>query len=366
MGERTRRFGTNQLLIGLSIAGTAVVVGLRLAHAGDGLVFGAACAALLSPAVVMGKATEEIAKRVGSTAGGLLNATFGNATELIVAVFALRAGLFAVVKASITGSIIGNVLVVLGFAALVGGWRKEKQSFGAVAASTHASMLLLAAIALIVPAIFVHATPAEVAQDPELFKQALNLGLWVAVVLISVYAAAMLFSLKTHRSVFNGVEKHDAPAWGMLLAVGVLVGSTVLVAITSEVLVGALEPILEGGHLSPLFVGVIILPFVGNAAEHAGAVFLAARNKMDTAMQIAAGSSTQVALFVAPVLIFLSWMMGRPMTYIFEVSEIVAIAAAVAVVNFISYDGETNWFEGVQLLGAYAIMALTFFFIPHG
>jgi Ca2+:H+ antiporter len=362
MADSTRRFGLDQLLIGLSVISTAVVVGLRLAHAGDGVVFGAACAALLAPAVVMGKATEEIAKRVGSTAGGLLNATFGNATELIVAVFALRAGLFAVVKASITGSIIGNVLVVLGFAALVGGLKKEKQTFGAVAASTHASMLLLAAIALVVPAIFMHATPAEVADDPE----ALKLGLWVAVVLIGVYGGAMVFSLKTHRSVFDGVEQHEAPAWGMPTAVGVLVGSTVLVAITSEVLVGALEPILEGGHLSPLFVGVIILPFVGNAAEHAGAVFLAARNKMDTAMQIAAGSSTQIALFVAPVLIFLSWIMGRPMTYIFEVSEIVAITAAVAVVNFISYDGETNWFEGVQLLGAYAIMALTFFFIPHG
>lgn len=362
MAESMRRFGLDQLLIGLSVVSTAVVVGLRLAHAGDGVVFGAACSALLAPAVVMGKATEEIAKRVGSTAGGLLNATFGNATELIVAVFALRAGLFDVVKASITGSIIGNCLVVLGFAALVGGLKKEKQTFGAVAASTHASMLLLAAIALVVPAIFVHATPAEVADDP----QVLQLGLWVAVVLIAVYGAAMLFSLKTHRSVFDGAEKHEAPAWGMPVAVGVLVGSTVLVAITSEVLVSALEPILEGGHLSPLFVGVIILPFVGNAAEHAGAVFLAARNKMDTAMQIAAGSSTQVALFVAPVLVFLSWMMGRPMTYIFEVSEIVAITAAAAVVNFISYDGETNWFEGVQLLGAYAIMALTFFFIPHG
>jgi Ca2+:H+ antiporter len=291
---------------------------------------------------------------VGSTAGGLLNATFGNATELIVAVFALRAGLFAVVKASITGSIIGNVLVVLGFAAFVGGLKKEKQSFGAV--------LLLAAIALVVPAIFVHATPAEVAGDPQVLK----LGLWVAVVLICVYGAAMMFSLKTHRSVFDGVEQHEAPAWPMRWAVGVLLGSTVLVAVTSEVLVGALEPILEEGSLSPLFVGVIILPFVGNAAEHAGAVFLAAHNRMDTAMQIAAGSSTQIALFVAPLLVFLSWMMGRPMTYIFEVSEIVAITAAVAVVNFISYDGETNWFEGVQLLGAYAIMALTFFFIPHG
>jgi len=362
MGEWRRRFDMNYLLIGLSIIGTAVVVALRFVHVSDGVVFGAACAGLLAPAVVMGKATEEIAKRVGSTAGGLLNATFGNATELIVAVFALRAGLFDVVKASITGSIIGNILVVLGFAALVGGLRKEKQTFGAVAASTHASMLLLAAIALVVPAIFVHATPAEVAGDPQVLK----LGLWVAVVLICVYGAAMVFSLKTHRSVFDGAEEHDAPSWTMRWSVGILLGATLLVAVTSEVLVGALEPILEEGSLSPLFVGVIILPFVGNAAEHAGAVFLAARNKMDTAIQIAAGSSTQIALFVAPVIVFLSWLMGRPMTYIFEVSEIVAITAAVAVVNFISYDGETNWFEGVQLLGAYAIMALTFFFIPHG
>lgn len=362
MSEARPRFRTDPWLIGLSVVGTGAALALRFTHASDGLVFGIACAALLAPAVIMGKATEEIAKRVGSTAGGLLNATFGNATELIVAVFALRAGLFAVVKASITGSIIGNILVVLGFAALVGGLKKEKQTFGAVAASTHASMLLLAAIALVVPAIFVHATPAEVAHDP----QALKLGLWVAVVLICVYGAALVFSLKTHRSVFDGVDAHQAPSWTMGWSIGVLLGATLLVAVTSEVLVAALEPVLEHGRLSPLFVGVIILPFVGNAAEHAGAVFLAARNQMDTAMQIAAGSSTQVALFVAPLLIFLSWAMGRPMTYIFEVSEIVAITAAVAVVNFISYDGETNWFEGVQLLGAYAIMALTFFFIPHG
>jgi Ca2+:H+ antiporter len=346
-------------LIGVSLILTLTTVGLRLLHAHHVAVFALACVSLLPIASLMGKATEELAKYAGSTVGGLLNATFGNATELIVAAFALQAGLIDVVKASITGSIISNILVVLGFSALIGGLKRERQTFSAVAATTHASMLVVAVVSLLVPAIFVHATPAEVAHDPTV----LRLGLWVAVVLISVYGAGLLFSLKTHRDVFEGDVEQGQPEWSRRWSVGVLVGSTLLVALLSEVLVKALEPILEGGRLSPLFVGVIILPFVGNAAEHAGAVMMATRDKMDIALGIAVGSSTQIALFVAPVLVFLSWAMGHPMTYIFEVSEIVAIAASVAVVNFISYDGSTNWLEGVQLLGAYAIMALTFFFI---
>jgi Ca2+:H+ antiporter len=361
MTEAPRRFGTDRLLMAASVLGTAAAVAAHFAHLPHGVVFAVACVALLPPAATMGKATEELAKYVGATAGGLLNATFGNATELIVAAFALAAGLFDVVKASIAGSIIGNVLVVLGFAALVGGVRRDKQTFNATAAGSNASMLLLAAIALLVPAIFLHATPAQVGDDP----RALQLGLWVAAVLIAAYGAGLLFSLKTHRAAFDGGEEHSPPAWSRGFSIGVLVGATLLVAVTSEVLVEALKPILEEGRLSPLFVGVIILPFVGNAAEHAGAVFLAAKDRMDIAMTIAIGSSTQVALFVAPALIFLSWAMGRPMTYIFEVSEIVAIATAVAAVNFISYDGETNWLEGALLLAIYAIMALTFFFVPN-
>jgi len=352
---------TDRLLMAASVVGTVVAVTLHFSGLQHGVVFAVACVALLPPAAIMGKATEELAKYVGSTAGGLLNATFGNATELIVAAFALAAGMFDVVKASIAGSIIGNVLVVLGFAALVGGLRREKQSFHAVAASTNASMLLLATIALLVPAIFIHATPEQVRADP----RALHLGLWTAVLLIAAYGAGLLFSLRTHRAAFDGGAEHSPPAWGRSFSIGVLVGATVLVAITSEILVEALKPILEGGRLSPLFVGVVILPFVGNAAEHAGAVFLAAKDRMDIAMTIAIGSSTQVALFVAPVLIFLSWAMGRPMTYIFEVPEIVAVAAAVAAVNFISSDGETNWLEGALLLAIYAVMALAFLFIPN-
>jgi len=361
MTDAPRRLGTDRLLMAASVIGTAVTVALHVANVPHGVVFAVACLALLPPAAIMGKATEELAKYVGSTAGGLLNATFGNATELIVAAFALSAGLFDVVKASIAGSIIGNVLVVLGFAALVGGVRREKQTFHATAASTNASMLLLATIALLMPAIFLHATPDEVRNDP----RALHLGLWVALVLIAAYGAGLVFSLKTHRAAFDGAVEHAPPAWSRGFAIGVLVGATALVAITSEILVGALQPILKAGHLSPMFVGVIILPFVGNAAEHAGAVFLAVKDRMDIAMTIAIGSSTQVALFVAPALIFLSWAMGRPMTYIFEVPEIVAIAAAVAAVNFISSDGETNWLEGVLLLAIYAVMALTFLFIPN-
>ncbi len=350
------------LIMALAVVLAIAVVICKLAHVSPGIAFTVACLSLLPPAAIMGKATEELAKYVGSTIGGLLNATFGNATELIVAIFALKAGMFDVVKASITGSIIGNVLVVLGFAALVGGWKKREQQFHVVAASSNASMLLLAVVALLVPAIFIHATPAEVAGD----QTVLSLGFWVAVVLIVAYGAGLLFSLKTHRDVFDGDTDHEEPAWSRAFAIAVLVGATIIVSFNSEVLVVALEPILEHGSLSPLFVGVIILPFVGNAAEHAGAVFQAAKDKMDIALTIAVGSSTQVALFVAPVLIFISWAMGTPMTYIFEVPEIVVIAAAVAIVNFISFDGKTNWFEGFLLLATYAIMALTFYFIPLG
>jgi Ca2+:H+ antiporter len=360
MTESPRRFPTDQLLMGLSVAGLVLVAVLHLLHVSHGAVFAVACLSLLPPAAIMGKATEELSKYTGATVGGLLNATFGNATELIVAVFALRAGLFDVVKASIAGSIIGNVLVVLGFAALIGGLRREKQSFQAVAASTNASMLLLATVALLVPAIFLHTTPAQASDDP----RALSLGFWVAVVLVCAYGLGLIFSLRTHRGVFDGAHDSEVAVWSRGACIALLLGATGLVAIVSEILVGALEPILEGGHLSPLFVGVIILPFVGNAAEHAGAVLLAAKNKMDLAMTISIGSSTQIALFVAPLLVFISWGMGRPMTYIFEVSEIVAIAASVAVVNFISSDGETNWMEGVFLLATWTIMALTFFYMP--
>ena len=346
-------------LMGASLVLAGATVALHLLRVHHVAVFVTACVALLPVAGLMGKATEELSKYAGATVGGLLNATFGNATELIVAAFALRAGLFEVVKASITGSIIGNILVVLGFSALIGGWKRERQTFSPVAATTNGSMLVLAVVSLLVPAIFVHATPAEVASDPTV----LRLGLWVAVVLISVYAAGLLFSLKTHRDVFDGGIEHGTPEWTRGKAIAVLAASTVLVAIASEVLVKALEPILAAGRLSPLFVGVIILPFVGNAAEHAGAVMMAARDKMGISLNIAVGSSTQIALFVAPVLVFLSWAMGHPMTYIFDVSEIVAIAASVAVLNFIANDGSTNWLEGVQLLAAYAIMALTFFFV---
>ena len=340
----------------------AVPVSLILAAltAEPTLVFVASCVAIVPLAGLMGRATEELAKHLGAHIGGLLNASFGNATELIIAVFALREELFGVVKATITGSILGNLLLVFGVACIAGGWRREKQTFSPVAAGANAAMLLVAVIALLVPSLFAHAARPPITSGHALER----LSLWVAVVLIASYGLSLLFSLRTHRPAFSGFHEFEPPQWKMAFAAGMLLLATFLVAVESEILVKAVEPLLARGHLSELFVGVIIIPVIGNAAEHAGAVLMALRDKMDIAIGIAVGSSTQIALFVAPALVFIAYALGHPMTYTFAGSEVLAVTASVAIVNFIAQDGETNWFEGVQLVAAYAIIALAFLLLP--
>jgi Ca2+:H+ antiporter len=327
------------------------------------LIFFASVLAIVPLAGYIGHATEELAGRLGPGVGGLLNATFGNAAELIIGIFALRHGLVGLVKASITGSIIGNVLLVLGAAALVGGLKKPVLKFNRTAAGLGTTMLLLSAIGLVVPAVF-HMLVRRVPDAPEL-----TLDTEIAVVLFLTYCVSLIFTLRTHRDIY-GMGGDDEPPpksrpGATRRAVLLLAAATVGVTVVSELLVGAVESTARELGMTELFVGVIVIAIVGNAAEHFSAVQLAARNKMDVAIGIAVGSSTQIALFVAPVLVFLSYVVGpTPMDLLFTVFELVAIGISVLAVAFIAHDGETHWMEGVQLLAVYAILALGFFFLP--
>lgn len=334
------------------------------------LVFAASALAIIPLAGIMGKATEELAKRMGSQIGGLLNATFGNATEFIIALFALRAGLYDVVKASITGCIIGNILLILGLSAVVGGWRRDEQKFSTTAAGINASMMLLAVVALMVPALFVYST-GHTPADPG--PHGLAMSVSVAAVLIIIYVAGLIFSLLTHRRLLhppagNGAAEDEPPEWSRRTAVVALLGSTVLVALESHYLVGSIEEAQEALHLNRLFVGLIIVPMIGNAAEHASAIMMAAKDKMDVSIHIAFGSSTQIVLLIAPLLVFIGLVLHppgeSPMNFVFYQFELIVVAVSVAIANFIAQDGKTTWLEGVQLLGAYVIIALAFFFIP--
>jgi len=327
------------------------------------LVFVTSTLAILPLAATMGQATEVLASRLGGGIGGLLNATFGNAAELIIGALALREGLIDLVKASITGSIIGNVLLVFGAAALVGGLRHPVQRFNRTAASLGTTMLLLSAVGLIVPAVFHRLVPDQHAVE-------LALDTEIAVVLFITYGLSLVFTLRTHRSLY-GPPEHDArpknPAHAVPVGrwVLVLLAATLGVALVSELLVGAVAATAKELGMTELFVGVIVIALVGNAAEHFSAVSLAAGNQMDAAIAIAVGSSTQIALFVAPVLVFLSYAIApRPMDLRFTTFELVAIGLSVLSIAFIAHDGETHWMEGVQLLAVYLVLALGFFFLP--
>jgi Ca2+:H+ antiporter len=348
-----------------------IAIAVELAHADPILVFGAAALGVIPCAAVMGEATEAIAARTGPGIGGLLNVTFGNAPELIIAFFALLEGLQEVVKASIVGSIIGNVLLVMGAAMLVGGWTREKQTFSQTAANAQCAMLMLALAALISPALFqlIHGggLPA-VGEDRVDFGSDLeSLSLGVSLVLLVSYAAGLWFSLKTHRSVFNpfGQDEHEEEAhhWPVRRAALYLALAAVAVGVMSEILVGSISEASEDIGLSEFFVGVFVVAIVGNAAEHWVAVLVAAKDKMDLAVNIALGSSAQIALFVAPILVLLSFVFGPdPMALVFNGYELGALLFAVLIANLVTQEGESNWFEGVQLLALYAVFGLVFYF----
>jgi Ca2+:H+ antiporter len=347
-----------------------IAIALELAHAGPVVVFGAAALGVIPCAAVMGEATEAIAARTGPGIGGLLNVTFGNAPELIIAFFALIEGLQEVVKASIVGSIIGNVLLVMGAAMLVGGWSREKQSFSHTAANAQSAMLMLALAALISPAVFqlIHGggLPHVGAEEVDFGTDLEHLSLGVALVLLVSYAAGLWFSLKTHRAVFNpyGDEsEQESHHWPVRRAALFLALSAVAVGVMSEILVGSISDAADDIGLSQFFVGVFVVAIVGNAAEHWVAVLVAAKDKMDLAVNIALGSSAQIALFVAPVLVLLSFVFGpHPMALVFNGYELGALLFAVLIGNLVTQEGESNWFEGVQLLSLYAVFGLVFYF----
>jgi Ca2+:H+ antiporter len=345
-------------------------IALELAHAGPVLVFGAAALGVIPCAAVMGEATEAIAAKSGPGIGGLLNVTFGNAPELIIAFFALLEGLQEVVKASIVGSIIGNVLLVMGAAMVVGGWKRDKQTFSHTAATAQSAMLFLALAALIFPAVFqlIHGgnLPGVGEERVDFGSDLEKLSLGVAIVLLVSYAAGLWFSLKTHRAVFNPFgeeEEEEAHHWPVRRAAIFLALSAVAVGVMSEILVGSITEASEEIGLSEFFVGVFVVAIVGNAAEHWVAVLVAAKDKMDLAVNIAIGSSAQIALFVAPVLVLASFVVGPdPMALVFNGYELGALLFAVLIANLVTQEGESNWFEGVQLLALYAVLGLVFYF----
>ena len=343
---------------------------LELAHASPTLIFSVAALGIVPTAALMGLATEELAAKSGPGIGGLLNVTFGNAPELIIALFALAEGLQEVVKASIAGSIIGNILLVLGASMLIGGIGREKQTFSATAASAQTTMLLLAAAALLMPAIFElvegQGLPGVNAERVDYDSTVENLSLATAIVLIGTYVAGLLFSLRTHRDIFNPpyAEEHEEGfGWSVRRSVIMLLIAGFAVGLMSEVLVGSISEASESIGLSQFFVGVIVVAIVGNAAEHWVAILVAYKNKMDLAVNIAIGSSAQIALFVAPVLVICSFLLGPgPMPLVFNGFELGAILLAILIANVVTHDGESNWFEGVQLLALYAILGIAFFY----
>jgi Ca2+:H+ antiporter len=347
-----------------------LAVALELAHASAGVVFGAAALGIIPTAALMGLATEELAARSGPGIGGLLNVTFGNAPELIIALFALNEGLQEVVKASIVGSIIGNILLVLGAAMLVGGLGRDRQRFDATAANVQSLMLLLAVAALVMPAIFelVEGTglPDPGAESVDYDNEVEHLSLAVGIVLIATYVAGLFFSLRTHRALFNPTaehEEHSQFGWSVRRSIAMLAIAGVAVGLMSEILVGSISEASEAVGLSEFFIGVIVVAIVGNAAEHWVAVLVAFKDKMNLAVNIAIGSSAQVALFVAPILVIASFFMGPfPMPLVFNGFELGAVVLAVLIANAVTHEGESTWFEGVQLLAVYAILGLAFFF----
>jgi Ca2+:H+ antiporter len=332
-------------------------------HASALWIFLASSAAIIPLAALMGRATEQLAERLGEGVGGLLNATFGNAAELIIAIVALRAGLIDLVKASITGSIIGNLLLVFGASALWGGVKFERQQFNRTAAGLSATLLVLSAVALVVPAIFHLVVP------PTAGLAERTLSVEISVVLIVTYVLSLFFSLRTHTHLYVGQagEHTDelTPTASTGKAVLLLLSATVGVAIMSELLVGAVEETAAVFGMNEVFVGVILVALIGNAAEHSSAILMAAKNKMDAAITIAVGSSIQVALFVAPVLVFVSYLIApEPMDLRFTTLEVVAVGISVWIMALIAQDGESHWMEGVQLLAVYAILALAFYWLP--
>jgi Ca2+:H+ antiporter len=352
-------------LMRLLLVFVPVSLALGMTHATPTWVFLTSCLAILPLAGLMGEATEHLTHHTGPGVGGLLNATFGNAAELIIAFMALRAGEIEIVKASLTGSIIGNILVVLGLAMLLGGWKQKELGFSRTAAESGSSMMVLAVVALVIPAIYAQVTQHRQPDNVE------SISVDISWILILTYVASLVFSLKSHKHLFAPAEgegdaamelEHGA-VWSKPRSFLVLLVAAGFVGWVSEHLVHAVDAAGQAMGLGKVFMGVVVVAIVGNAAEHSTAVLVAMKGKMDLALGIALGSSMQIALFVAPVLVIAGHFMGTPLGLEFTVLEVVAVMLSVAAVALLIHDGRTNWFEGLQLLAIYAILAVAFYFV---
>ena len=329
---------------------------------GSPWVFLSAAVSLIPLAGLIGLGTEALARRAGPAWGGFLNATFGNAAELIIAVVALNDGHIALVKASITGSIVGNLLLVLGLSFFVGGLGRRSQTFHRTAATNTAAMLFLAVVALVMPAVFDLSLYGSLAAHPAAIDR---LSFWSALVLISAYAGSLIYAFTAQRDLFRPDESaHGGHPLTMGAAIGVLATGTILTTVQAEILVGALQPALARFGFTEMFVGVIVIAVIGNAAEHYSAIVAARRNHMTLAVEIAVGSSAQIALLVAPAVVLYSMAIGHPMSLLFNAFEISAIALSVLATFIVVLDGESNWVEGLQLMAVYLILALAFYFVP--
>ncbi len=353
-----RQFGWE----GYLLASIPVAVAASWLGAPPSVRFLAAGVAIIPLAGLMGKATEQLAHRLGSGIGGLLNATFGNAAELILALFAMSRGLDGVVKASLTGSIIGNLLLVLGASLFAGGLKYPIQRFNRTAAGAGSTLMVLATVGLIIPALFHSLVP-----EGRAFEHRVSVA--VCVLLVFTYLLSLIFSLVTHRELISGLKEEVAAAiseatWGLRHASAILMVATAFVAWMSEILVDAVEATGEQLGLNPVFMGVFLVAIVGNAAEHSTAIIMALKNQMDLAVGIALGSALQVALFVAPVLVFASYLRETPMDLLFSTLEVIAVILAVLVARMVAEDGESNWLEGAMLLMVYAILGVAFFYLP--
>lgn len=340
-----------------------VAIFLQFSHGSLVWQFVFACAAVLPLAAWIGMATEQLAHKMGSTAGALFNATFGNFAEMVIAIFAIRAGLPDVVRASLSGAIVGNLLFVAGIAMVAGGWKRKKQNFNALAAESQAGQLILAVAAFLVPALFFRSAVQAHRED---LIHPVSIG--TSIILVVTYALGLFFSFKTHRDALasEAATGHEgATHWKPSKAIGLLVFASVLMGVVAEGLVHAVHEAGRAWGMNEVFLGFVVLAIVGNAAEHSTAVILAARNQMDTALNIAMQSSVQIALFVTPLLVFLSYPLGHPLDLLFTPFEILAVGLTVAIFAYLVMDGETNWYEGAQLLALYAIIAVALFFLPE-
>jgi Ca2+:H+ antiporter len=353
MSNYARYLSFNLLLVLVPIA-----IAGEFLHWPPLLVFSVSALAIVPLASLIGQATEELAAHTGPRLGGFLNATLGNAAELIITIFAIRAGLLELVKASITGSILGNVLLVLGFSILLGGLKNGTQRFDRSHAGINSTMLILAVVGLGIPSLFSHAIEVKDHAAVE------YLSLGVALVLIVIYGLSLIYAFFALPGVKEDEKAHVHRGWSTYKAGGILVAATLLIAWLSEILVGAVEPVIEVVGVTEFFLGIIIVPLVGNVAEHLVGAQMAIKNRMELSLAISVGSSLQIALFVAPALVFISLLMGNPLTLVFNQFELISLVAAVLIAALVSLDGESNWLEGAQLLVVYTIIGLAFFYLP--